>query len=170
MALRIPELRPLLCGLVMAVAALSAAGAAAAGGEAGWAHRLKSFQNEIEVALADWAGSHGATMPPLPLFQADGRIEDNSRYEIAAFAQSYTLPKSGWYLFLATAPSRQNIDMMLIEITAKGPRLFGIDAAPDHYPGIEYAGDKDREVEIVVPGERGTEVQVLIYCLPNGSK
>lgn len=134
--------------------------------EASWASRLKRYQNEVDVALADWAGSHGATMPPVPLFQADGRTEDNFRFEMAAFVHTYALPKAGWYLFLATAPARANIDMMLIEETAKGPRLVGIDSAPDHYPGIEYAGDKGEELEVVVPGAKGTEIYLRIYWLP----
>lgn len=138
--------------------------------EAGWARRLKRYQNEVDVALADWAGSHGATMPPVPLLQVEGRTEDNPRLEMPAFVRNYTLPKPGWYLFLATAPGRQNIDMMLIEETAKGPRLVGADSAPDHYPGIEYAGEKDNEVEVVIPGAAGTEVHLRVYWLPAGRR
>lgn len=136
-----------------------------------WQRRLKRYQNEVDVALQDWAGSHGTQVPPVPLAQADGRTARNKRFDLpAAMVKEFTLPRAGWYLFLATATDRANIDMMVIEKTAKGPKLVGLDASPDHYPGVEYAGEKGTELEIVVPGPPGTDVALRIYWLPSAKK
>lgn len=134
--------------------------------EALWQRRLKRYQNEVDVALADWAGSHGLTSVPPALFQVDGRIAENARYDMPAFVHSFSVPKAGWYLFLATSRDRENIDMMLIEDTAKGPKLVGLDTSPDHYPAIEFAGEADNDLQIVIPGPVGTEVRLRAYFLP----
>lgn len=144
------------------------AGAQSAARQAAWQRRLVRYQNEVDMAVQDWAGSHSATVPPAPLLQADGRTVEDSRLGMPAFVKRYTLPRSGWYLFLATARDRSNIDMMLVEQTAKGPKLVGLDASPDHYPGVEYSGEKGAEIEIVVPGPLGVDVQLRVFWLPAG--
>ncbi|HTH17555.1 MAG TPA: trypsin-like peptidase domain-containing protein, partial [Magnetospirillum sp.] len=87
--------------------------------EALWQRRLKRYQNEVDVAIADWTGSHGVSAIPPALVQVEGRIEENTRYDLPAFVHHFSVPKAGWYLFLATSRNRENIDMMLIEETAK---------------------------------------------------
>ncbi len=136
--------------------------------EALWQRRLKRYQNEVDVALADWVGSHGVAAIPPALAQVDGRIQENPRYDMPAYVQSYSVPKAGWYLFLATSRDQENIDMMLIEDTAKGPKLVGLDNSPDHYPGVEFAGEAGNELQVVIPGPVGTEVRLRIYHLPTG--
>lgn len=138
--------------------------------EALWQRRLKRYQNEVDVALADWAGSHGVTALPPALAQVDGRTKENPRYDMPAFVHPYTVPKAGWYLFLATSRNQENIDMMLIEETAKGPKLVGLDTSPDHYPGIEFAGEAGNELEVVIPGPADTDVRLRVYFLPVGRK
>ncbi|HLO77863.1 MAG TPA: serine protease, partial [Magnetospirillum sp.] len=138
--------------------------------EALWQRRLKRYQNEVDVALADWAGSHGLSSLPPALAQIDGRTAENARYDMPVFVHSYTVPKAGWYLFLATSRNQENIDMMLIEETAKGPKLVGLDTSPDHYPGIEFAGEAGNELHIVIPGPVGTDVRLRIFHLPVGPR
>lgn len=136
--------------------------------EAMWQRRLKRYQTEVDMVLADWVGSHGETLVPAALMQVDGRTAENARYDLSAYVQHFSVPKAGWYLFLATSRNRENIDMMLIEDTAKGPKLVGMDNAPDHYPGIEFAGEDGNELQVVVPGPVGTEVRLRVYWLPAG--
>lgn len=135
-----------------------------------WQRRLKRYQNEVDVALADWVGSHGLTSVPPTLLQVDGRIAENARYDMPAFVHPFGVPKAGWYLFLATSGDRENIDMMLIEDTAKGPKLVGLDTSPDHYPGIEFAGEAGNELQVVIPGPVGTEVRLRVYFLAAGRR
>jgi|AGTN01.1.fsa_nt_gi FHA domain. len=136
--------------------------------EAAWQRRLKRYQTEVDMVLADWVGSHGVAEVPGSLMQVDGRAAENARYDLPVFATHFTVPKAGWYLFLATSRNRENIDMMLIEETARGPKLVGMDNAPDHYPGIEFAGEAGNELQVVVPGPVGTEVRLRVYWLPAG--
>lgn len=131
-----------------------------------WQRRLVRYQNEVDMAVQDWAGSHGAATLPTPLVQADGRTAEDARLGMPAFVKRLTLTRGGWYLFLATSRDRANIDMMVVEQTAKGPRTVGIDASPDHYPGVEYVAERGAEVEIVVPGPVGTDVQLRVFWLP----
>lgn len=138
--------------------------------EALWQRRLKRYQNEVDVALADWVGSHGVSAIPPALAQVDGRIQENPRFDMPAYVHAYSVPKAGWYLFLATSGDQENIDMMLIEDTAKGPKLVGLDNSPDHYPGVEFAGEAGNELQVVIPGPVGTEVRLRIYYLPAGRK
>ncbi|MGE5514888.1 MAG: trypsin-like peptidase domain-containing protein [Bacteroidota bacterium] len=138
--------------------------------EALWQRRLKRYQNEVDVALADWVGSHGLTTVPPALAQVDGRIVEDAHYDMPAFVHPFSVPKAGWYLFLATSRDRENIDMMLIEDTAKGPKLVGLDTSPDHYPGVEFAGEAGNELQVVIPGPVGTEVRLRVYALPAGRK
>jgi len=138
--------------------------------EALWQRRLKRYQNEVDMALADWAGSHGVMTVPPALAQVDGRIVENPRYDMPAFVHPFSVPKAGWYLFLATSRDRENIDMMLIEDTAKGPKLVGLDTSPDHYPGIEFAGEVGNELQVVIPGPVGTDVRLRIFHLPVGKR
>lgn len=142
------------------------AGKSSAEREAYWQRRLVGYQNEVDMALQDWVSSHGARIPPVPLVQKDGRIIDDAKLGMTVWTTRYTLPRSGWYLFLATSRDRSNIDMMLVEQTPKGPKLAGLDASPDHYPGVEFAGDKGGEIEIVVPGLADTDVTLRVYWLP----
>lgn len=135
-----------------------------------WQRRLKGYQNEVDVALADWVGSHGMDVQPVSLLQVDGRSTDNGRFDMPAFVQPFTLPKAGWYLFLATSRNHENIDMMVVEETGKTPKLVGADNAPDHYPAVEFAGYGGNEVQVVVPGPVGTEVRLRVYWLPVGRK
>lgn len=146
------------------------AGARTAEREALWQRRLKRYQNEVDVALADWAGSHGLSSVPAALAQVDGRIAENARYDMPAFVHPFSVPRAGWYLFLATSRDRENIDMMLIEDTAKGPKLVGLDTSPDHYPGIEFAGETGNELQVVIPGPPDTEVRLRVFHLPAGRK
>lgn len=138
--------------------------------EALWQRRLKRYQNEVDVALADWVGSHGRGSVPPALAQVDGRTVENPRYDMPAFVYPFSVPKAGWYLFLATSRNQENIDMMLIEDTAKGPKLVGLDTSPDHYPGVEFAGETGNELQVVIPGPVGTDVRLRIYHLPSGRK
>lgn len=138
--------------------------------EALWQRRLRRYQNEVDIALADWAGSHGLSSIPAALAQVDGRTADNPRYDLPAFVHPFTVSKAGWYLFLATSRNRENIDMMLIEDTAKGPKLVGLDTSPDHYPGIEFAGEAGNELQIVIPGPVGADVRLRIFHLPVGRR
>lgn len=138
--------------------------------EALWQRRLKRYQNEVDIALADWVGSHGLTTVPPALAQMDGRIAENARYDMPAFVHPFSVPKAGWYLFLATSRDRENIDMMLIEDTAKGPKLVGLDTSPDHYPGVEFAGEAGNELQVVIPGPVGAEVRLRVFALPAGRK
>lgn len=138
--------------------------------EALWSRRLKRYQNEVDVAIADWAGSHGAGAIPPALTQLDGHIEENARYDMPAWVTRYSVPKAGWYLFLATSRGRENIDMMLIEDTAKGPKLVGMDNSPDHYPAIEFAGTAGNELQVVIPGPVGTDVHLRVFWLPPAGK
>lgn len=138
--------------------------------EALWQRRLKRYQNEVDVALADWAGSHGLASVPTALVQVDGRTAENARYDMPAFVHPFTVPKAGWYLFLATSRNRENIDMMLIEDTAKGPKLVGLDTSPDHYPGVEFAGEAGNELQVVIPGPVDTDVRLRIFHLPVGRR
>jgi S1-C subfamily serine protease len=138
--------------------------------EALWQRRLKRYQNEVDVALADWAGSHGATAVPAAMAQVDGRIAENARYDMPAYVHPFSVPKAGWYLFLATSRDRENIDMMLIEDTAKGPKLVGLDTSPDHYPAVEFAGEAGNELQVVIPGPVGTDVRLRVFHLPVGRK
>ncbi|MEW5727185.1 MAG: trypsin-like peptidase domain-containing protein [Pseudomonadota bacterium] len=135
-----------------------------------WQRRLKRYQNEVDMAVQDWAASHGAVVAPPPLAQFDGRTAADTRLDMPAFVKRFTLPRTGWYLFLATARDRANIDMMLVEQLAAGPRMAGLDASPDHYPGVEYSGDKGAELEIVVPGPVDTEVTLRVFWLPGARK
>lgn len=134
--------------------------------EALWQRRLKRYQNEVDVALADWVGAHGLSSVPGALQQVDGRVSENARYDMPAFVFPYTVPKAGWYLFLATSRDRENIDMMLIHDTAKGPKLVGLDTSPDHYPGVEFAAEAGDELQVVIPGPPGTDVRLRVYALP----
>ena len=138
--------------------------------EALWQRRLERYQNEVDMALADWAGSHGLTSVPPALAQVDGRIAENARYDMPAFVHPFSVPKAGWYLFLATSRDRENIDMMLIEDTAKGPKLVGVDTSPDHYPGVEFAGEAGNELQVVIPGPVGAEVRLRVFHLPVGKR
>jgi len=138
--------------------------------EAHWQRRLKRYQNEVDLALADWVGAHGRTALPAPLTQFEGRSAENSRFDMPAFVQPYTLPKAGWYLFLATSKNRENIDMMVVEETGRAPKLVGVDNAPDHYPGVEFAGTGGEDVQVVVPGPVGTDVRIRVYWLPAGGR
>lgn len=138
--------------------------------EALWQRRLKRYQNEVDVALADWVGSHGVAAVPPAVAQVDGRVAENPRYDMPAFVHAFSVPKAGWYLFLATSRERENIDMMLIEDTAKGPKLVGLDTSPDHYPGVEFAGEAGNELQVVIPGPVGTEVRLRVFYLPTGRK
>ncbi|MCR6631157.1 MAG: trypsin-like peptidase domain-containing protein [Magnetospirillum sp.] len=138
--------------------------------EALWQRRLKRYQNEVDVALSDWVGSHGLSSVPPALEQVDGRTEENPRYDMPAFIHAFSVPKAGWYLFIATSRSRENIDMMLIEDTAKGPKLVGLDTSPDHYPGVEFAGEAGNELQVVIPGPAGTDVRLRVYYLPAGRR
>ncbi len=135
-----------------------------------WEKRLKRYQNEVDVVLADWAGSHGETTIPTPLTQLDGRTSPNSRYDMPVFVMPFSAPKAGWYLFLATSRKRENIDMMLIEETAKGPKLVGVDNSPDYYPGVEYGAEKGNELQVVVPGPANTDVRLRVYWLPSSPR
>lgn len=138
--------------------------------EALWQRRLKRYQNEVDIALADWAGSHGLSQVPPALTQVDGRTAENARYDMPAFVHPFTVPKAGWYLFLATSRNRENIDMMLIEDTAKGPKLVGLDTSPDHYPAVEFAGEAGNELQVVIPGPVGADVRLRIFHLAVGRK
>jgi hypothetical protein len=138
--------------------------------EALWQRRLKRYQNEVDVALADWAGSHGLSSVPAALVQVDGRTAENARYDMPAYVHPFTVPKAGWYLFLATSRNRENIDMMVIEDTAKGPKLVGLDNSPDHYPAVEFAGEAGNELQVVIPGPAGVDVRLRVYFLPVGRK
>ena len=138
--------------------------------EAHWQRRLKRYQNEVDLALADWVGAHGRTSLPAPLAQFEGRISDNSRFDMPALVQPYSLPKAGWYLFLATSRGRENIDMMVVEDSARSPKLVGLDNAPDHYPGVEFAGNGGEDLQGVIPGPGGAEVRVRVYWLPAGGR
>lgn len=138
--------------------------------EALWQRRLKRYQNEVDVALADWVGSHGRGSVPPALVQVDGRTAENPRYDMPAFVYPFSVPKAGWYLFLATSRNQENIDMMLIEETAKGPKLVGLDTSPDHYPGVEFAGEAGNELQVVIPGPVDTDVRLRIYHLPTVRK
>lgn len=142
------------------------AGKSATERQAYWQRRLVGYQNEVDMALQDWVTSHGSRVPPVPQAQKDGRIIDDPKLGMTVWATRYVLPRSGWYLFLATSRDRSNIDMMLVEQTDKGPKLAGMDASPDHYPAVEFAGDKGVELEIVVPGLERTDVALRIYWLP----
>ncbi len=135
-----------------------------------WQRRLKRYQNEVDMAVQDWAASHGTAVAPPPLAQFDGRTAPDSRLDMPAFVKRFTLPRTGWYLFLASARDRANIDMMLVEQLKTGPRMAGLDASPDHYPGVEYSGDKGTELEIVVPGPVDTELTLRVFWLPTARK
>lgn len=138
--------------------------------EALWQRRLKQYQTEVDMVLADWAGSHGERVAPEVLMQMDGRTAENAHYDMPVFTQRFTVPKAGWYLFLATSRNRENIDMMLIEQTEHGPKLVGMDNSPDHYPGIEFSGDTGKDLQVVVLGPVGTEVRLRVYWLPSTAR
>lgn len=134
--------------------------------QAYWQRRLKRYQTEVDVALQDWASGRGASSVPLPVAQVDGRIQGKGRLDMPAFVTAFTAERAGWYLFLATARERENIDMMLVQTTPKGRKIVGMDASPDHYPGIEYGAEAGTELEIVVPGPIGADVRLRVFHLP----
>lgn len=131
-----------------------------------WQRRLTRYQTEVDIALQDWAASHGAARPPTPILSVDGRTAPRPDLDVPAFVVPYTIAHDGWHLFLATARDHANIDMMVIEKAAKGPQLLGQDTAPDHYPGVEVPAHKDSPVEVIVPGPLGTDVHLRVYWLP----
>lgn len=134
--------------------------------EAYWQKRLRRYQNEVDILLSDWVVSHGSAMPITPLIQVDGRTAHDPEYNLPAFRYSYTLPKDGWYLFLASARRRENIDMTLLDTMVKPPQTLGQDNAPDSYPAVETLGEKGNTIEVVVNGPAVSDVLLRIYWLP----
>jgi hypothetical protein len=120
----------------------------------------------MDLALQDWAASHGASAMPPPIFETYGRTAPARHYDMPVYIRPFTMTKPGWYLFLATAADRTNIDMMVVEATPNGPRMVGIDVSPDHYPGVEVDADRTARVKIVVPGPAATAVHLQVYYLP----
>jgi hypothetical protein len=134
--------------------------------EAYWQRRLGRYQTEVDVQLQDWAGSHGLTAVPPPILQVDGRTGRDAHFDMPVFVYPYTPDRTGWYLFLASAPHRENIDMMVVEDTPRGPRLVGSDTAPDSYPGVEYAAEAGASLQVVVPGPPDTDLTLKVFYLP----
>ncbi len=135
-----------------------------------WERRLRQYHTEMDLALQDWAASHGASALPPPIFETDGRTEPTPSYDMPVYIHPFRMSKPGWYLFLATAADRTDIDMMVVETTPNGPRMVGINVSPDHYPGVEVDADKAAPATIVVPGPGGTNVHLEVYYLPLRAK
>lgn len=134
--------------------------------DAYWQRRLGRYQTEVDVQLQDWAGSHGLTAVPPPIAQIEGRTGRDAHFDMPVFVHAYAVARTGWYLFLATAPGHENIDMMVVEDTPKGPRLVGQDTAPDSYPAVEYAAEAGTSLQVIVPGPPDTDLMLRVYYLP----
>jgi hypothetical protein len=137
--------------------------------EAYWRRRLGRYQTEADLALQDWAASHGAqTTMPAAIFQTSGKTVPDHRWETPVFTQSYTLPQKGWYLFLATAMEQANIDMMVYEETLRGPKMLGLESTSHGLPGVELNGEKGQKLRVIIPGPANTDVELRVYWLPEG--
>ncbi len=131
-----------------------------------WQDSLKHYQSEIDMTLTGWAEAYGVHPPPPPMEERQGKIAQDREHSMPAFVEKFHLTKPGRYLFLATAPERVNIDMMLVQKFARGTKTVGIDSAPDHFPGVEFLGKAESDLEVVIPGPVGAQVTLRLYWLP----
>jgi hypothetical protein len=113
--------------------------------------------------VSDWEqvllGRTGGAYRAVPLLTVAGALTAHAELEdTGAAVHPLEIPREGYYLVVAVAPDRVNIDLLVAELIGEERNVFVKDEMEDHFPVTPFDAQGPTHLEVYVVGRGGDTV------------